>query len=174
MNTSHPAEFDQVADATVKRAFLGRGPECVQLLPPGTKLYKWSKSLSGRSGISPWWLFLESRILPNGVHVDGLKERQKYAARLAVHDRDYHRVRAGVTKQWNPMTNPIAIRLTADVWAYIGKAAGQLEDESIPDVYLIAGDYQAWIPGLKAADLTHISIVPYLRPVQDRSPGRCP
>ena len=158
MNPSRPPDFNQIADSEVKRAFLGRGPECVLLLPPGTDLYKWSRSITGKSGISPWWLFLESRMLPNGARSDGLRERQEYAERLAVNDRDYHRVRAGVTKQWNPMTNPVAIRLNHQAWGYVGKAAGQLQDDSIPDVYWIAGDYQVWIPGLKAADVSQITI----------------
>lgn len=161
--SSHGApDFSQIADIQVKRAFLGRGPEVVELLSSGTKLYKWTKSMMGRNGISPWWLFLESRTLPNGVRCDGLKERQEYAKRLSVNDRDYHRVRAGVTKQWNPMTTPVAIRLNNPAWAYIGKAAGQLEDDSVPNVLFIAGDYQLWIPGLKAVDVSQISILPYL------------
>src|SRR5579863_3807503 len=118
MDPNHAPDFHQIADAAVVRAFLGRGPECVVPLSAGTKLYKWSKSITGRNGISPWWLFLESRILPNGVRCEGLKERQEYANRLAVPDRDYHRVRAGVTKQWNPMTRPVAIRLTGEAWGY--------------------------------------------------------
>jgi hypothetical protein len=31
-------------------------------------------------------------------------------------------------------------------------------------VYFIAGDYQLWIPGLKAADVSQISILGYLSP----------
>ena len=162
MITDRPPEFNQIADAQVKRAFLGKGPDCVILLPPGTKLYKWSKSMLGRNGISPWWLLLESRMLPNGKRFDGLKERQEYAKRLSVSDKDFHRVRAGVTRQWNPMTRPIAIQLDNPAWAYVGKAAGQLEDNDMADVYFIAGDYQLWIPGLKAVDVRQISIVPYL------------
>jgi hypothetical protein len=164
MNPTMPPDFNTIADAQTKRAFLGRGPACVELLPAGTKLYKWTKSITGRNGISPWWFFLEARTLPNGVRSDGLKERQESARNLNVHDRDFHRVRAGVTKQWNPMLYPIAIRLNNDAWGYIGKAAGQLEDDTIPNVFLIAGDYQVWIPGLKAVDVSQFSIVPYLTP----------
>ena len=164
MNPNRPPDFHQIADPQVKRAFLGQGPESVEPLSPGMKLYKWSKTITGRNGISPWWFFLESRTLANGTRCDGLKERQEYARRLSVQDRDFHRVRAGVTKQWNPMTKPIAIRLNSPIWAYVGKAAGQLEDDSIPNVYLIAGDYQAWIPGLTANDVTQIAILPYLTP----------
>jgi hypothetical protein len=164
VNSTHPPDFQRIADPRVKRAFLGPGPESVELLHPGTKLYKWSQSINGKNGISPWWFFLESRTLANGTRCDGLKERQEHARRLSVQDRDFHRVRAGVTKQWNPMTRPIAIRINNPVWAYIGRAAGQLEDDSIPNVYLIAGDYQAWIPGLKAVDVTQVAILPYLTP----------
>ena len=103
------------------------------------------------------------------MRFDGLKERQTYAKRLSASDRDYHRVRAGVTRQWNPMTHPIGIMLQSAAWGYIGKAAGQLEDESVPNVFLIAGDYQLWIPGLKASDISQISVLPYLAPATARS-----
>ena len=169
MNPSQPPDFDVIADAQVKKAFLGRAPACVQWLPPGTKLYKWSKGITGRNGISPWWLFLEATMLPGRVRCDGLKQRQEFARRLNVHDRDYHRVRAGVTKQWNPMTRPVAIRLNNGAWGYIGKAAGQLQDDTVDNVVLIAGDCQVWIPGLKAVDVTQISVVPYLTASSGRS-----
>ncbi len=62
------------------------------------------------------------------------------------------------------MRLPITVRLTNYVWGYVGKAAGQLEDETVPDVYFIAGDYQVWVPGLTFADVTQISALPYLAP----------
>lgn len=162
MSSDRPPDFNVIADDEAKSAFFRPGPECIQLLPAGTKLYKWSKTIVGRTGITPWWFFLEPRILPNGVRCDGLREKQEYANRLSMNDRDYHRVRAAVTMQWNPMTHPIAVQLNNSAWGYIGKAAGQLEDNTISDVFLIGGDYQVWIPGLKAADLTQISVLPYL------------
>lgn len=162
MNPSQPPDFNAIANDEVKNAFVGHAPACVEWLEPGTRLYKWTKSITGRNGISPWWFFLEARTLPDGTPCGGLRERQEFARRLNVHDRDYHRVRAGVTSQWNPMTRPVAIRLNNGAWGYIGKAAGQLQDETVSNVVLIAGDCQVWIPGLKAADVTQISILPYL------------
>ena len=159
MNPGRPPSFDSIADAQVKRAFVGRAPECVIWLEPRTKLYKWSDRITGKNGISPWWLFLDARLLPTGVRCDGFKEKQEYAQRLTVHDRDYHRVRAGVTKQWNLMRSLIAIRLDNGAWGYVGKAAAQLMDDSMPDVYFIAGDYQVWVPGLKPGDITQISVL---------------
>lgn len=58
------------------------------------------------------------------------------------------------------MTNLLAIRLNNPSRAFIGKAAGQLEDDSITNVYLIAGAYQLSAPGLKAVDVTQISMCP--------------
>lgn len=170
MNPGGPPKFDEIADASVKRAFHGRGPECVMWLLPGTKLYKWSSSIMGKQGVSPWWLFLEARILPNGLRCDGWKEKQEYARRLSVHERDYHRVRAGVTKQWNVMRDLIAIRLEKPAWAYVGKAAGQLQDDTVPNVYLIAGDYQLWIPGLQPLDITQISLAREISEATSRQP----
>jgi hypothetical protein len=62
------------------------------------------------------------------------------------------------------MTNAVAIRLVKGAWGYIGKAAGQLKDKDDPRVYLIGGEYQVWVPGLMANDITRTSILPYLKP----------
>jgi hypothetical protein len=160
MNRQQPPDFDSVADANARRAFLGA--PAAEWLQPGTRLYKWTKSIFGARGVTPWWFFLESRVLTNGVRCPGLRERQKYANRLNVSDRDYHRVRGAVTKQFNTMATPICISLTTGAWGYSGKAAGQIEDQDIPRVFLIGGDYQLWIPNLEIADFILISISPYV------------
>ena len=107
---------------------------------------------------------MESRPLANGKTAPGIRELQEYASRLGVHDRDYARARAAVTQQWNKMTTAVAIELTKGAWGYIGKASGQLQDNLIPNVFLIGGEYQVWIPGLVANDIRQISLLPYLRP----------
>jgi hypothetical protein len=62
------------------------------------------------------------------------------------------------------MTNATAISLLRGAWGYIGRASGQLRDETDPQVYFIGGAYQVWIPGLLARDIVQISILPYLMP----------
>jgi hypothetical protein len=164
MSPAQPPAFNTIADDDVRRAFLQGRPEVVAWLEPGTKLFKWTQSITTRNGVSPWWQFLESRRLASGATVPGIRELQGYAARLGVHDRDYARVRAAVTKQWNRMTNAVAIQLVKGAWGYIGKASGQLQDERVLGVYLIGGEYQVWIPGLIANDTRQIALLPYLRP----------
>jgi hypothetical protein len=164
MDPPRPPEFASIADGSTRAAFLRGHPETVEWLPPGTKLFKWTKSITTKQGISPWWQFLESRWLATGAHCPGIQEFQEYAARLKVGDRDYARARVAVTKQFNKMTNAVAIRLVKGAWAYIGKAAGQLKDKDHPGVYLIGGEYQVWVPGLMANDITRTSILPYLKP----------
>jgi hypothetical protein len=159
-----PPDFSTIADANTKGAFLGGHPEAVEWLPPATKLFKWTQSITNQKGISPSWQFLEARRLGNGVVAPGVRELQEYAARLGVHDRDYARVRAAVTEQWNKMTNAVAIELVNGAWGYIGKASGQLQDNLVPGVFLIGGEYQVWIPGLTANDIRRISLLPYLQP----------
>ena len=73
----------------MKHAFIGRGPEIVAWLGPGTKFFKWTQSIATPRGISPWWQFLQSRRLGNGALCPGIQEFQEYASRLGVHDRDY-------------------------------------------------------------------------------------
>ena len=62
------------------------------------------------------------------------------------------------------MTNAVAIELVTGAWGYIGKASGQLKNEQVPNVYLIGGEYQVWVPGLVANDIRQISLWPYLKP----------
>lgn len=163
----NPPNFDAVADAGTKRAFVHGRPEAVEWLTPGTKLFKWTKSVTTARGVSPWWQFLESRRLVTGSVCSGLREMQTYARRLQAQDRDFARTRFAVTHQWNPMTRPIAIELAIGTWGYIGKCAGQLRDSAEPDVYFIGGEYQVWIPGLRMADIRQISVVPYMLPADE-------
>jgi hypothetical protein len=139
-------------------------PEVVQRLGPGIKLFKWTQSITTPKGISPWWQFLESRRLATGPIAPGILQLQEYAARLGVHDRDYARARLAVTEQWNKMTRAVAIELVTEVWAYIGKASGQLTDLKTTGVFFIGGEYQVWIPGLTIQDFRQISLLPYLKP----------
>jgi hypothetical protein len=164
MDPQRPPNFADIADLATKNAFLAGRPEVVQWLTPGTKLFKWTKSIATPKGISPWWQFLESRRLGTGACVPGIRELQTYATRLGVHDRDYNRTRLAVTEQWNKMTQAVAIELLWGAWGYVGKASGQRKDENDPSVYLIGGEYQVWIPGLAANTIKRISILPYLTP----------
>ena len=162
--TTRPPGFVAIADADTKNAFLNGHPEVVAWLDRGTKLFKWTQSITTPRGISPWWQFLESRRLLSGATCGGIRDLQEYATRLGVHDRDYARVRAAVTEQWNKMTNAVAIELLNGAWGYIGKAAGQLKDKRISDVFFIGGEYQVWVPNLVANDIRRISLLPYLKP----------
>jgi len=164
MKPTRPPAFDSVAGADIKRAFLNGHPDVVSWLAAGTKLFKWTQSISTPRGISFWWQFLESRTLANGAVCPGIQQFQEYASRLGEHDREYARVRAAVSEEWNRMTNPVAIELTNGAWGYIGKAAGQLKSKHIPGVYFIGGEYQVWVPGLTANDIRRISLLPYLKP----------
>jgi hypothetical protein len=164
MTPPRPPDFASIADANTKGAFLRGHPEVVEWLGPGTKLFKWTQSITTPKGITAWWQFLESRRLATGATAPGIRELQEYASRLGVHDRDYARARAAVTQQWNKMTNAVAIDLANGAWGYIGKASGQLEDNRVSNVFLIGGEYQVWVPGLVANDVRRISLLPYLRP----------
>lgn len=164
MNPQTPPEFDKIADPGTKNAFLRGHPEEVVWLTPGSKLFKWTRSIVTSRGISPWWQILLSRRLAAGSVVPGIRELQIYASRLNAHDRDYNRARLAVTEQWNRMTNAVAIELLRGCWGYLGKAAGQRKDQNDPSVYFVGGEYQIWVPGLVANDIRQISIAPYLTP----------
>jgi hypothetical protein len=164
MESQRPPNFADIADPSTKQAFLRGSPEAVLWLTTGTKLFKWTQSITGSRGVSPWWQFLEQRRLPSGADVPGLREMQIRAARLGAHDRDFTRSRLAVTEQWNKLTRCPAIELLRGAWGFVGKAAGQRKDLSDPQVFFIGGDYQIWIPGLTATDIKQISILPYLAP----------
>lgn len=164
MESSRPPYFETIADTEARSGFIGGHPEVVVWLTPGTRLFKWTKSITTRKGISPWWMFLEPRRLTTGANVPGVRELQTYAARLDVHDRDYARSRLAVTEQWNKMTDAIAIETLRGTWGYVGKASGQRKDKHDPCVFLIGGEYQVWIPGLAGSDIKTMSILPFLTP----------
>ena len=159
-----PPDFNAIADQSVKSAFLNGHPEMVLWLTPGTRLFKWTKSVATRHGISPWWQFVDSTRLATGSAVPGIQELQMRAGRLGAANRDFARMRLAVTEQWNKMTELVAIALQKGAWGYVGKAAGQLKDQNDPKVFFIGGEYQVWIPGLTANDIRRISILPFLQP----------
>lgn len=164
MDTQHPPDFANIADASTKGAFIQGRPDVVQWLGPRTKLFKWTKSITNPRGITPWWQFVEQQHLANGARCPSIGDLQEYATRLGVHDRDYARTRVAVTEQWNKMTNLVAIELTRGKWGYIGRASGQRKEEDDPAVYLIGGEFQVWVPGLTSVDMRRIAILPYLTP----------
>ena len=47
--------------------------------------------------------------------------------------------------------------------AWIGKASGQLEDQDEPNVFLIGGNYQVWLPNLTMQYVKQVSALPYLQ-----------
>jgi hypothetical protein len=164
MSPNPPPDFNTIADAGTRAAFLRGQPEEAQWLEAGSKLFKWTASITTPRGVSPWWQFLQSRKLKTGNVCPGLREMQMYAGRLGTHDRDYVRARLAVTEQWNRMTRAVAIELLRGAWGFIGKAAGQNKDRDDPIVFFIGGEYQVWVPGLVAKDIRQVSIGPYLIP----------
>jgi len=164
MQPPRPPAFATIADDGTKRAFLHGAPEVVQWLAPGTRLFKWTASITNPRGVSPWWQFLEARKLATGATIPGIRELQTYATRLGAHDRDYNRTRLAVTQQWNKMTRAVAIELVNGAWGYIGKTAGQRKDANDPQVFFIGGEYQVWVPGLTPNDIRRTAILPYLTP----------
>jgi hypothetical protein len=164
MNPLQPPSFLDIADESTRGAFIRGYPEVVHWLPPGTKLFKWTKSVATSRGISPWWQFIEPVRLATGSTVPGIQDLQTRAARLGVSDRDFARTLVAVTEEWNKMTNVVGITLLRGAWGYIGKASGQRKNQDSPDVYFIGGEYQVWIPGLIAQDIARMRLLPYLKP----------
>jgi hypothetical protein len=95
MALNETLRFEDV-DSAVKRAFL-RTPERV-LLSSGTGLYKWTdRPLVNANRISPWWSFLESRLLPSGTMAEGFRVSEERAARLKRPHREFTRARAAIS-----------------------------------------------------------------------------
>lgn len=145
----------------VKRAFL-RTAEKVRI-PPRKQLYKWTnRPLLGTHGISPWWSFVESTRLPSGAMAEGFRVAEERAARLGKTHREYARVRAAISDQFeNSMSDLLVVTLNEEVWAFAGQASGQREFkdelEDLRNVILIGGAWQVWVPGLT---LRHVTALP--------------
>ena len=119
--------------------------------------------MASRPG-GPWWTLVNPLTLADGTVIPGLQNLHEWGARLGVHERDYARVRSAVTKQWNNMRRPLFLELIQSLCAWIGKASGQLEDENEPNVFLIGGNYQVWLPNLTMRYVKQVSALPYLQP----------
>jgi hypothetical protein len=114
MDPSRPRAFHEIAGPDVTGAFISGYPEVVRWIAPGTKLFKWTTSVTTPAGVSPW------------------------------------------------MSNLVGVSLVRGAWAYIGRAAGQPKNRGNRDIWFIGGEYQVWVPGLRASDLVRISLAPYL------------
>ena len=162
MALNEDLDFEGGADATVKGAFIREKIMAKELLPTGTRLYKWTQfPLAGKKGITPWWSFADERRLESGIVIPGIKQSEIYAERLKVSQKDFARAQSAVTKAWNQMDNLLMIVLLKPVWGFIGRASGQnFEEESVdPDkknVFWIGGAYQVWIPNLTTDDVKEI------------------
>jgi hypothetical protein len=155
-------DFNSIASPDVRKAFRGP-PESKELLKQNAKLYKWTQyPLVGPKGVTEWWTLVDPLVLRTGTRVPGLQEIHERSARLGVHDRELARARSAVTKQWNDLRQPLFIELTQPAWAWIGKASGQLKDQNLPNVFLIGGNYQVWLPGLTMQHVRQISALAYL------------
>jgi hypothetical protein len=121
MYLNEELNFDTAADADVKRAFLGVPQKLA--LHAGTKLYKWTSSpLLGPHGITPWWLFVERRVLPDGTIADGFRKSEEYARRLDSSHREHVRIRVSVSEKFNnSMNDLLLVQLAAPVWAFAGR-----------------------------------------------------
>jgi hypothetical protein len=161
MSSDRPPDFFSIADASTRGAFLKGYPDVIQLLEAGTRLYKWSDRISSPRGISPWWSFVDARILPTRQRCPSVHELRMYASRLGVEERDYFRTRFAVDEGWeNEMRHAFTIELARSAWGYIGQASGQTKnhkDEAMKNVYFIGGEFQVWVPGLTQADIRKIS-----------------
>ncbi|HEY6337179.1 MAG TPA: hypothetical protein VIW68_01675 [Candidatus Sulfotelmatobacter sp.] len=157
-------DFTTIATVEVRRAFLS-APESKELLKAHTRLYKWTQHpLVGEYGITPWWSVVDALKLKTGTTVPSLQTLHEWCSRLGVDEREYARVRSAVTEQWNTMSKPLFIELTQPVWAWIGKVSGQKKNTADPQVFLIGGNYQLWLPNLTIQHVKQIAALPYLQP----------
>jgi hypothetical protein len=142
------------ARTDVKRAFL-RPPQRI-LVADGTRLYRWSDRPLTVGDIAPWWLFVESRPLPNGELFEGFRVAEERARRLGRSHREYDRARLALSEKFdNAMTKLLLVTMNVPAWGFAGQASGQHEfkDKRLDHVFLIGGAHQLWIPGL---DYTHL------------------
>jgi hypothetical protein len=138
----------------VKRAFL-RPPQKI-LIANGTRLYRWSSGPLKVGHMPPWWLFVESRLLPNGELFEGFRVAKERARRLGKSHRDYDRARLALSEKFdNAMTHLLLVTTNVPAWGFAGQASGQHEfkDTTLKHVFFIGGAHQLWIPGFEYTDL---------------------
>lgn len=129
-------------------------------LDVGTLLYRFNQGIALEArdgGIKDYW----SLVLPRTPEDPGLGGAQGRAIAAGASLRDFARARAAVAKQWNAMDTLIVVRLLVESDAYYGQASSQRADlERQPNVLLIGGGWQVWIPGLSRLDIEVREAVP--------------
>jgi hypothetical protein len=141
-------------------AFIGT-PE-KRALPAGFRLYKFTQYAAHRTAfdgaVTPWW----SSVDPLDASDPGLAGTLERAERVGSSPNEFARARAAVTLEWNAMTNLERVRLISPVWAFVGRCRTQRLSVSTdertgamlaPNVYLIGGAWQLFIPNLSWVDI---------------------
>ena len=134
------------------------------LLPPATKLYKWTGRALGGPHITPWWSFVESTRLPSGIMADGFRVSEERAARLGRTHREFARSRAAISGQFgNTMANLLVIQLKVPVWGFAGQCSGQPEfadeEKELRHVFFIGGAFQVLIPNVAPDQVTQLAAI---------------
>ena len=147
-----------------RTAFL-RDPERILLKAGITKLYKFTSYplYEPDGGITPWWFFVIQTRLPSGFVAEGFRSSEIFSRRLGVPQREYERVRGGVSEKFgNEMLNLLMIQLSVDAYGFAGPARGQPEfkDPSLANIYLIAGKGQLYIPNLRRQHFHEVEVSP--------------
>ncbi len=149
----------EMAPNDVRRTFRGQ-LATKTLLPCNHCLFKFTAhSLFKPDGtVTPFW----SSVEPIAAGDPGLAGLQQRAAALQTAPAEFGRARSAVTRQWNPMTGLLRVRLLRPVHAFVGQCSGQLidKDASFSNVLFIGGAWQLWIPNLDASFVAQISSDP--------------
>ncbi len=128
-----------------------------KLLKTGMQLYKFNTS--GRSlifdgGASPWWFPLK----PLGDIDVGLEGVIKFAKTVGVPVREYARLIAAVTEEWNKMDVIMKAELKANVYGFWGEAAQQ-KKKVASKINLTGRGWQLYIPGLTGEHIKELETV---------------
>jgi hypothetical protein len=138
-------DFSRVPEG-VRRAFLG--PATKTLFKTDATIYRVIsiKDVENRDGTktgnglfeSPWWISQETfRIITTRARRTGRSLRAVARSGLAVQ------------REWNPHMDWMLIaRMKDPAYGWVGRAKAQLEFRDDPQVWLIGGLPQIWLPGL--------------------------
>lgn len=141
--------YEEVASSLSNSVFLGGSAEAKELLPSGTRLFRFA-----RTAYSPtpceWWMLFDDFALEDRRVIDGFCGfLQQSGCRFDVNGRflPVGDIKLGCADPGNRL---VLVQTNTPVFAFMGWSTPQRRDPGEPGLLQRGGEFRVWIPGVTA------------------------